>query len=209
MPMTGNIEWVDVITSVQRRRRWSANCPSRSSGCRTTARPIPPGKPAPWRDISAWCRARHRSKAPNRTAWLRLSSKHANGITRGSVRSPTRPACCVSSTLGSSITIACIRTKRWATVRRESSGESSWERRPRTRSALCVDRMTARRPRRRAGQGRSRRRRWRAAPALTRAQPWTTPNNHSLSGYSGATSRCDRAEPVGSPRHPGDLEITS
>jgi hypothetical protein len=23
---------------------------------------------------------------------------------------------------------------------------------------------------------------------LTRAQPWTTPNNHSLSGYLGATS---------------------
>src|SRR5204862_705321 len=43
-------------------------------------------------------------------------------------------------------------------------------------------------PRRRAGQGRSRRRRWRAAPALTRAQPWTTPNNYSLSGYSGATT---------------------
>jgi len=28
----------------------------------------------------------------------------------------------------------------------------------------------------------------RAVCALTRAQPWTTPNNHSLSGYSGATS---------------------
>ena len=30
---------------------------------------------------------------------------------------------------------------------------------------------------------------WRPAPALTRARPQTIPNNHSLSGYSGATTR--------------------
>ena len=24
MPMTGNVDWVEVITSIQRRRRWSA-----------------------------------------------------------------------------------------------------------------------------------------------------------------------------------------
>src|SRR5215472_11929589 len=56
------------------------------------------------------------------------------------------------------------------------------------RSARSVDGMRAQRPPRRSGQGRSRRRRWRAAPALTRAPPWTTPNNYSLSGYSGATA---------------------
>ena len=57
------------------------------------------------------------------------------------------------------------------------------------RSALGVDRMNALCPRRRSGQGRQPRpARWRAAPALTRALPWTTPNNHSLSGYSGATT---------------------
>jgi hypothetical protein len=39
-----------------------------------------------------------------------------------------------------------------------------------------------------AGQGRSRRRRWRAAPDLTRAQPWTNRRNQSLFGYSGATT---------------------
>src|SRR6476660_8710814 len=49
--------------------------------------------------------------------------------------------------------------------------------------------MKAQRPRRRSGQGRSRRRRWRAAPALTRAQPWTTANDYSLSGLSGATTQ--------------------
>jgi hypothetical protein len=82
----------------------------------------------------------------------------------------------------------CIRTKRWATARRASSGNRRLRKRSSKRSALCVDRMTAQRPRRRSGQGRSRRRRWRAATALTRAPPWTTPNNYSLSGHSGATS---------------------
>src|SRR5262249_31540498 len=48
--------------------------------------------------------------------------------------------------------------------------------------------MKAQRPRKRLGQGRSRPRRWCAAPASTRAQPWTTPNNYSLSGLSGATT---------------------
>ena len=57
------------------------------------------------------------------------------------------------------------------------------------RSALGVDRMNALCPRRRSGQGlQPRPARWRAAPALTRALPWTTPNNHSLSDYSGATT---------------------
>jgi hypothetical protein len=48
---------------------------------------------------------------------------------------------------------------------RASSENSSWNRRPRTRSALCVDPMNVLCPRMRSGQGRSRRRRWRAAPA--------------------------------------------
>jgi hypothetical protein len=134
--------------------------------------------PAPWRDTSAWCRARRRSKAHSRTAWRKPSSKPSNGITPGSVRSQTRPACCASLILGSSIITACIRTKRWATAPRVSSGSRSLRKRPRTRSARFVDRMTAQRPRKRSGQGRSRRRRWRVATALTRALPWTTPNNN-------------------------------
>ena len=74
---------------------------------------------------------------------------------------------------------------------RASSESSWWRRRPRTRSALSVDRMKAQCPRLRSGQGRQpRTTRWRAAPALTRAQPWTTRNNHSLSGDSGATTTC-------------------
>src|SRR5215472_2884492 len=54
--------------------------------------------------------------------------------------------------------------------------------------------MGAQGPRMRSGQGRSRRRRWRAAPALTRAQPWTNPKNHSLSGYSGAITECNHTK---------------
>src|SRR5690349_16584730 len=53
---------------------------------------------------------------------------------------------------------------------------------------LCVERMNAQRLWMRSGQGRSRRRRWRAAPASTRVQPWTTLNNYSLSGLLGATT---------------------
>src|SRR5712691_2936874 len=69
---------------------------------------------------------------------------------------------------------------------------TSVQRRPRTRSALCVDRMKAHCPRRWLGQGlQPRIARWRKAPALTRAQPWTTPNNYSLSGYSRATTYKD------------------
>jgi transposase InsO family protein len=57
--------------------------------------------------------------------------------------------------------------RRWATARRASSENRWWRRRPGARSAQCVDRMTAQRPRRRSGPGQSRRRRGRAAPALT------------------------------------------
>jgi hypothetical protein len=72
---------------------------------------------------------------------------------------------------------------------RASSGSSSWKRRPRTRSALGVDRMKAQCPRMRSGQARQpRAARRRAASGLTRAQPWTNRKNHSLSGYSGATT---------------------
>jgi len=80
------------------------------------------------------------------------------------------------------------RTKRWATARPASSGTKSWRKRPRRRSALRVECMNAQRPWMRSGQGRSLRRRWRVAPALTRAQPRTTPNTYSLSDYSGATT---------------------
>jgi hypothetical protein len=38
------------------------------------------------------------------------------------------------------------------------------------------------------GSRQQQRTRWRAAPTLRRAQPWTTPNNYSLSGDSGATT---------------------
>ena len=49
--------------------------------------------------------------------------------------------------------------------------------------------MTAQWPRWRSGQDRKPRiARGHAVPALTRALPWTTPNNYSLSGYSGATT---------------------
>jgi hypothetical protein len=98
-----------------------------------------------------------------------------------------------------SCTAPSIRTRRWATAHRASSENSSWNRRPRTRSALCVDPMNALCPRMRSGQGRSRRRRWRAAPALTRAEPWTNRNNHSLSGYSGQlhSAQCTEGAPQG------------
>jgi hypothetical protein len=57
------------------------------------------------------------------------------------------------------------------------------------RSALRVDRMTAPCPRMRSGQARQpRAARRREASGLTRAQPWTNRNSHSLSGYSGATT---------------------
>ena len=66
--------------------------------------------------------------------------------------------------ISSLCTTQYIRTRRWVTARRASSGTSWWKRRPRTRSALCVDRMKARCPRRRSGQGRQpRTARWRAS----------------------------------------------
>jgi putative transposase len=62
---TGGIDSSDIrdlmVESVERRFGLVGKLPQPI--CRTTARPIPPGKPVPWRDISAWCRARHRSKA--------------------------------------------------------------------------------------------------------------------------------------------------
>src|ERR1051325_483365 len=67
--------------------------------------PYTAGEPLLWPGTSGWFPARHRSRVPNRTAWLKLSSKPSNGITRGSAQSPTRPACCVSSILGSNIEI--------------------------------------------------------------------------------------------------------
>jgi putative transposase len=48
---TGGINSADIrdlmVESVERRFGWSTNCPSRSSGCRITARPTPPGKRVP------------------------------------------------------------------------------------------------------------------------------------------------------------------
>ena len=98
---------------------------------------------------------------------------------------PTRPACFASPTGCFEHHNAVTRTRRWATGRGASSGNNSWERRGQTRSALCIDRMNAQCPQMRSGHGRSRRRRWRPASALTRAQRWTNRKNHSLSGYSG------------------------
>jgi putative transposase len=89
-----------------------------------------------------------RSKVRSRTVWPRLSSKPSSAITSASIIARMRTACCAGSTLGSIITMAFIRTKRWATARRVNSGNNWWRRRPRTRSARCVDRMMALRPRR-------------------------------------------------------------
>ena len=189
---TGGIDSSDIrdlmIESVERRFGLVDKLPKPIEWLSDNGSPYTAGDTRTLARYIASCPARRQSKAPNPTAWLKPSSKLSNGITRGSVRSPMRPACCASSILGSNITTACIHTRRWATAHRASSESSSLRKRPRTRSALCVDRMTTPRPRRRAGQGQSRRRRWRAAPALTRAQPWTTPSNYSLSGYSGATT---------------------
>ena len=49
--------------------------------------------------------------------------------------------------------------------------------------------MKAQRPGGGRVQGRSYRRRLLAAPALTPVQPWTTPNNYTLSGYFGVHLR--------------------
>lgn len=59
-----------------------------------------------------------------------------------------------SSTVGSSITIRSVHTKRSATARRANSRRRWWKARPRTQSALWVDRMKAQRPRMRSGQAR-------------------------------------------------------
>ena len=115
MSMTGNIERIEVITSVQRRRRWSAE-----EKARIVQETYVPG-------MSVSLVARQHRIAPNQVfTWRRLYAEGA--------------------------------------LSADGAGEEV-----RTRSARGVDRMMAQRPRRRSGQGRSRRRRWRGAPALTRA----------------------------------------
>jgi hypothetical protein len=100
-----------------------------------------------------------------------------------------RQLCFTSLMAGLSITIRFTRTRPWTTARRASLGDISWKARPRTRSALGVDRMAAQCPRMRSGQARQPRpARRRAASGLTRAQPWTNRKNQTLSDYSGATT---------------------
>ena len=58
--------------------------------------------------------------------------------------------------------------------------------------AIRGDRITASCSRTGSGQARQpRAARRRGASGLTRARPWTTPNNRILSGYSGATTVAD------------------
>jgi hypothetical protein len=90
--------------------------------------------------------------------------------------------------ISSLCTTQYIRTRRWATARRASSGSRWRTGRPRTRSALGVARMAAQCPRTRSGQAcQPRPARRRKASGLTRAQPWNT-NEDS------APCRIDRTE---------------
>src|ERR1700756_5482265 len=100
-----------------------------------------------------------------------------------------RQLCFTSLMAGLSITIRFTRTRPRTTARRASLGDISWRARPRTRSALSVDRMAAQCPRMRSGQARQPRpARRRAASGLTRAQPWTNRKNQTLSDYSGVAT---------------------
>lgn len=114
-----------------------------------TARPTPPVRPAFWREISARCRARRRSKAPSRTVWPKPSSKSSSGITRGQCEARCTQRAALARFLGRALQYrASAQGSGLPLARRVQEthrGEDGGER----RSALDVDRMMARRPWRR------------------------------------------------------------
>ena len=180
--MTGGINGGDIrdlmLDSVERRFGLATRLPRPIEWLSDNGSPYTAHKTRALPAKSAWYREQPRSRARSQTEWPKPSSKLSSAITRASPFGPMQQTSCASSIFGSSTTILSIRTRRSATDRRASSESSWWRRRPRTRSALGVDRMKDECPRRRSGQGRQPRpARWRAAPALRPADHGSTSNN--------------------------------